>query len=491
MIEHDQAGLKRRDWRRIEPAIVEGRVPPHDLEAEAAVLSAIMLAAQDDRFSLADVADILDRNDFYSEAHKWIYHAAVEVDRAGKPVDVVTVGSYLREQVDEESRKTRLAQIGGTGYLTEILDAAPVVWNVRAYAQTVRKLSKLRELILTCQRYAARGYVETNDPDTFISQLEGEIHQLGVARTSDRSIELSPLLHTVYDTMSKSFTDGRPPGIATGIPSYDDLTVGLHRKELTIVAARPGMGKTSLLLAWAVNVAAAEPLLLADDGEPWLAQGAAFFSLEMPREQIATRTIAMESRVSMHRLRTGRIAEDDWGPITQACRFLAALPIEVDDTSALTVDVLRAKVRRVKAKMAKRKARLAVVFLDYLQLMRAGRRHRSRDEEIGEMTHGLLEVAKDEDVAVVAGCQLNRALETRTGPSKRPVMSDLRESGNIEQDAGNVVFIYRPEVYGEKPPEGEEGRTELIIGKQRNGPTGTAVCRYVPTCTRFEPAPWL
>lgn len=462
-----------------QPAKYDGRVPPHDLDAEAAVLSACMLG---ERNAFVEVADILAPEKFYSESHRRIYEAIVALEAKGQPIDVVTVAGHLKDH-------DRLQQIGGMPYLGQILDGAPVLANVRTYAKRVAALAKQRAGILVCQRYMARGFDEREDPDKYVADLEADVQKLAEGDEGDRSIEMRPLLTQVYGSISKAWQDGRPPGIATGFRSFDDLTVGLHRKELTLVAARPGMGKTSLLLSVALNIAGADPLLLADDGEKWMPQGCAFFSLEMPREQIGQRFIAIESRVSAHRMRTGRVTEDDWSPMTYACHRMATMPIDVDDTSAMWIGRLRAKVRRTKAKMKSRGQRLTVVFVDYLQLMRGEDVAGRRVEEIGQISRGLKQLAKDEDVAVVAGCQLNRALETRNGPDKRPRVSDLRESGDLEQDADNIVFIYRGEVYGEKPPEGEEGKTELIVAKQRNGPTGTAIVRYVAGCTRFEEMP--
>ncbi len=469
---------ERRDDRPKEPPRVDGRLPPHDLDAEAGVLSACMLA---ETLAYDQVSDILKHPHFYSEAHRQIFEAIEDLAREGKKIDVLQVQIRLKDL-------ERLAQVGGAGYLTEILDAAPVIQNVRAYAQKVFDHWKMRQAIITCQTFAARGYVERLNPGAFLSQLEAEVAKVSGDLVGDRSIGVRPLLKRVYTRISKSYSDGRPAGIATGFSAYDDKTVGLHRQEVTLIAARPGMGKTSFMLAQMINVAGTEPLLLADDGRPWQPHGCAFFSLEMPSDQLGARMIAIESRVSAHRMRTGRVTDDDWSPMTHACDFLASLPIVVDDTAALGLGALRAKVRRVKAQFEKVGIRLVAIFLDYLQLMKGDLAAR-RLEEIGEISRGLKQLAKDEDVAVVAGCQLNRALEARTGADKRPRISDLRESGDLEQDADNVVFIHRPNYYGETDPEGEDGRTELIIAKQRNGPTGTAIVRYVGSCTRFEPMP--
>lgn len=462
-----------------EPGIFEGKVPPHDLDAEAAVISACMLA---ERSALSECADILSPDAFYSEAHARIFEAIIECDQAGTPIDAVTVATRLKD-------KQRLAQVGGMPYLVHVLDSAPAIANVRAYAVTVIDLWRLRQAILSCLQFAARGYGPRQDTAAAVAELEAELSKITGDHAQNRTAPIAQLLKDVYDRLVKSYTDHRPPGIATGFGSFDDLTAGLHRKDLTLIAARPGMGKTSFMIALAINVSGCAPLLLSDDGQPWQEQGISFFSLEMPREQIGQRAIAVDSVVSAQRMRTGRLDEADWGPITWSCQRLAKLPLRVDDTSGLSITAAVTRVRREKAEWKKRGARMTIAIFDYLQLMRGDGTARSREEEIGQISRGLKGLAKDEDLAVIAGCQLNRALESRSGADKRPRIADLRESGNLEQDADNVVFIHRPSVYGEKDPEGEDGRTELIVAKQRSGPTGTAVCKYVPGSTRFEPMP--
>lgn len=462
--------------KAVEPAQV-GVVPPHDLDCEAAVLSAILLANRD---AFKDVSDILHPVHFYSGGHARIFEAIINVEAEGKPIDVVTVGSHLKDH-------HRLAQVGGMPYLGQILDAAPVLTNARAYAKKIVDYYRLRQGILLCQRAASAGYAEGVEVNAYLAEVERELFRLQGANTLDRSTHVHTLLKGVYADLTRAFQNDFPPGIATGFPDYDRLTVGFHRQELTIVAARPGMGKTSKMIAQAINVGGAPPLLFGDDGLPWQPQGVAFFSLEMPGPQIGRRMIAIHGSISAHRLRT-RLRPDDWPNVTLACSQLATMPIEIDDTSGLSITAAFSKTRRIKATMQKAGVRLTAAFFDYLQLMK-GEGARSRVEEIGQITRGLKQLAKDEDIAVIAGCQLNRALENRSSNDKKPRIADLRESGDIEQDSDNIVFLHRPAVYGEKDPEGEDGRVEEILAKQRNGPTGMAVCRYVPTSTRFEPMP--
>ena len=947
---------------------LDGLIPPHDLDAEGAVLAEVFATPN----AFVDLADLVRAEHFYSEAHRQIWAATVECDASGKPIDIITVAAILRD-------KGRLPQVGGMAYLTQLLNSSPVTvgGNAQSYGQIVADHWRLRQGILICQRYAARGYVERTQPGAFLEELGNDVHKLSGLASRDRTTEMRPLLRTVYNRIAASSQDGRPAGIPTGIQSLDDKTVGLHRQEFTVIAARPGVGKaqplsepvltptgwiaigslrvgdlvigasgrpttvtgvfdqgtlpvfrvvfddgifvecsgdhlwrtrtrserrrglvgavrttdqiaaslsraksgglnhsvplvapvefaaggplpldpwllgallgdggmsgavvmfsnpeddvvdrlrralpdndqlvragpidwriirkkrqrrlgsdtrevlkglglfgshsydkfipseylrgsvadrtrllqglcdtdgyvlesgcsveyttsspqlardvaelsrslggvvscrwrvpsyrykgrrlqgrpsarmnlsfprgdivpvtsqkhaprkkrgptrvherfildvqpvspapcrcirvdaddslyvtrdyvvthnTALLVSMALNIAGATPLLLSDDGTPWQPSGVGIFSLEMPNEQIGMRMIAIESGVSAQSMRTGRVDDANWSPMSQACHRIAEMPILIDDTSGLSIAAARAKVRRMKARMSRmaKPAKLSVVFFDYLQLMRGDGKASRREEEIGEITRGLVQLAKDEDIAVVAGCQLNRALESRPGPDKRPRLSDLREcfaegqliggidgaapvpiesvrvghqvyalmpsgdvaratvedvwatgrkpvvrlrtqaghelrattnhpiftvsgwtpigeltvkshvacftdpshvdwdevvsiepdgeamtydvrvspysnlvaggvfahnSGSIEQDANNVVFLYRGEMYGEKAAEGEEGKTELIIGKQRSGPTGTAYARYVHSCTRFENLP--
>lgn len=465
------------------PPPIEGRVPPNDLEAEAAVLSAVML----DPSALDKVTD-LKPEFFYSEAHRRIFEACVELRAGGHPVDVLQVGSWLRD-------RQRLAQVGGTGYLTEILDAAPVVANVAAYARTIHEKYRIRQLILACQKVTAQGYVDYGEAQSFIDGAEQAIYN--IARTaSKQSVE------KLLDVMKKSFKrlndavarGDRITGVSTGFERFDAKTAGLHEGDLTIIAARPGMGKTSFVLNLAANVAA--PKKREVDGDPnqnWEEPGvgAVIFSLEMPREQLANRLVCCEARVDVSKMRTGFLSPQDWSKLTQAASFLGTLPIWIDDSPGLTLIELRAKVRRLQSEFDQydeqgRKIRkIGCVIVDYLQLMKGRDGVQSREQEISEISRGLKGLAKELEVPVLALSQLNRAVEQRSEKSKRPLISDLRESGAIEQDADNIIFIYRDDYYN-KENSPEPNVAELIIAKQRNGPTGTAKVRFDKQWTRFD-----
>ena len=473
---------EKREERELLP--IEGRVPPHDLDAEAAVLSAVMLDGQ----ALDRVLEFLKPEHFYSEAHRRVFESCIELHRVGQPVDVVQVGSWLKS-------RDRLAQVGGMPYLTELLNAAPAVANVAAYGRTIHEKSRVRQLIMTCQRVAAEGYIDYGEAQAFIDGAEQAVYE--IARTPESSS-----VERLLDVMKKSFkqlTDAmqrgdRITGVSTGFDRYDRLTAGLHEGDLTIVAARPGMGKTSFVLNVAVNVASPKGREAATDpSQRWEdpGVGVVVFSLEMPREQIANRMVCCEGKVDVGKVRQGFLNQQDWNRLTQSASFLGGLPIWIDDTPALGILELRAKVRRLQAEFdrvdetGRKVKKIGLVIVDYLQLMKGRDGVNSREQEISEISRGLKALAKELKVPVVALSQLNRAVETRSEKSKRPQLSDLRESGAIEQDADNICFIYRDDYYN-KEASTEPNIAELIIAKQRNGPTGTVKVRFDREYTRFD-----
>jgi replicative DNA helicase len=465
------------------PPIIEGRVPPHDLEAEAAVLSACML----DPSAMDKITD-LKHEYFYSESHRRIFEACFELKAAGHPVDVLQVQSWLKD-------RGRLAQVGGAGYLTEILDAAPVVANVAAYGRTIHEKFRIRQLILACQRVSAQGYVDYGEPQAFIDGAEQAIYN--IARTSAKqSVEkLLDVMKKAFKRLNDAMERGdKITGVPTGFVRYDAKTAGLHEGDLTIVAARPGMGKTSWVLNVAANIAAPRSREMENDpNQRWeeAGVGVVVFSLEMPREQLANRMVCAEARVDVSKMRTGHLGPQDWSKLTQAASFLGALPIWIDDSPGLSIIELRAKVRRLQSEYdtrdedGRKVRKIGAVIIDYLQLMKGRDGVQSREQEISEISRGLKGLAKELEVPVIALSQLNRAVETRSEKSKRPLISDLRESGAIEQDADNIVFIYRDDYYN-REDSAEPNVAELIIAKQRNGPTGTAKVRFDRQWTRFD-----
>jgi replicative DNA helicase len=460
-------------------------VPPHDLETEAALLGAIVV----DSKALDTALEMLQPEHFYAGAHGLIFAACRDLEREKRAVDLIQVSAKLRTQ-------QRLDQIGGLGYLTELLDRPPSTINVADYARTVHEKWLLRQMIATCQRIAAEGYSYAGDVRLFLEQCEQKIY--AIAHVPDKR-GLTPLRDVIKASFEKISANANRAGAVFGLPTgfdrFDRVTSGLHDGELTIVAARPGMGKTSFVLNLAANVARPKPFVDPHDpnvrwSEPGV--GVAIFTLEMPSEQIGNRILCCEGRVEVSKIRGGALGGEDWRRLTSQSIELYQLPVWIDDTSAISLLELRAKVRRQKAMWdqigtdGKPTQRLGLVIIDYLQLMSGRGTAGNREQEISELSRGLKGLAKELGLPVVALSQLNRQVEARA--DKRPMISDLRESGAIEQDADNILFIYRDEYYTKalcKTP----GVVELIVAKQRNGPTGTALLRWEGAYTRFDNLP--
>jgi replicative DNA helicase len=472
-----------------EPPIVAGRVPPHDLDAEAAVLSACLL----DHDALDRVLEILEPEHFYSDANRLIFEACRSLSLEGTPVDVVSVASWLRS-------REQIQRVGGAAYIGQLVDATPAVAHVGAHARVVKEKWRLRRVIAVCQKYAAEGYGDVGGTQEFIDSAEQSIYEL--ARTPETSsvYTLKDVLTTTFQQISAAAERGdQITGIPTGFMDMDRMTAGLHKGDLMIIAARPGMGKTSFVLNVAALVAAPKLVQVPGPGEEGYGAepaekrgwGVAFFSLEMPKEQVAARLVCAEARVDLGKLRQGRLSSQDWADLTSAASVLANVPLWIDDSPGLSILELRAKVRRLKADYARQIAAdpnapgLGLVVVDYLQLMQGRANVNSREQEISEISRGLKHLAKELEVPVIALSQLNRGVETRAGKDKRPLLADLRESGAIEQDADTIVFIYRDEYYNREATT-DRGIAELIVAKQRNGPTGTVKVRFQASCTRFE-----
>lgn len=444
-------------------APVAGRIPQHDLDAEAAVLSAMLL--EQDAVDL--VVPILQPEHFYSDANRRIYEVAVELHAEGKPIDVVTVAGRLRE-------RERLAQVGGSAYLAELVDAVPSVAHVETYAETIVDKAKLRALCTLCQTVAAEAYGHRGPAAELVEQAERGIFELSSQDKNQDFVPIGEPVAEAFDQLMDLAKRGeRMVGQATGFWRLDAKTAGLHDGELTIVAARPGMGKTSLVLDIAQHVAGL-------DVEPL--RGVAVFSLEMPKEQLAMRLMCSRASVSLNRLRHGKISGEEWDRLAMAANDLRALPIFILDKTGLTLSKLRSALRKLIREKKKLGILIRVVAVDYLQLMHGT--GKSREEVIAGLSAGLKEIAKEFRVPVVALAQLNRAPETRGGKDKRPQLSDLRESGAVEQDADNVIFVYREDYYDKQTDK--KDLAELIVAKQRNGPTGKTLCRFRGAFTRFE-----
>lgn len=442
------------------------KVPPHDLDAEAAVLSAVLL----EREALDVVALVLQPEHFYSEANRRIFEAAVELSVKGSPVDIVTVAGALRE-------RERLVQCGGAAYLAQLVDSVPSVAHVETYAETIREKWRLRRVISECQRIAAEGYGPIADIGEFIDRAEHALYQISSESTRTELKTARQAADESWEQIKEaSKRDGRVHR-TTGLQTLDRKTGGLHDSEVTVVAARPGMGKTSLVLQIAESIA--------ETGA-----GVVIFELEMPSAQLVKRRVASMAAVELGRITDGFIRREEWGLLSAGHNRFGGLPIWIDDTPGLSLLQFRAKVRRVQAECKRRGIELGLAIVDYLQLMEApnARNNSTRDEDVSQLTRGIKRIAREVKIPILEVSQLNRSLEKQS--DKRPGLADLRESGAIEQDADNVLFIYRPDYYlKEKTPDDDKGVAELIIEKQRNRGTGTVRVRFDGPTVTFSDMP--
>ncbi|MDH5547112.1 MAG: replicative DNA helicase [Gammaproteobacteria bacterium] len=435
------------------------KIPPHSVEAEQSILGALML----DNNAWDQVSDMVIEDDFYRHDHKLIFRAIGHLASEGKPFDVVTLSEWL-ENVNE------LNNAGGLVYLGKLAKNTPSAANIKAYAGIVRERSILRQLItvggaISDSAFNPEGRASAEILDT-AERLVFEIAEKG-SRSNKGFVGIKDLLSRAVDRIDMLFQQDDPiTGVPTGWSEFDEMTSGLQAGDLVIVAGRPSMGKTTFCMNMAEYAAI--------DGH----RPVAVYSMEMPGEQLAMRMMSSIGRIDQHKVRTGKLGDDDWPRLTKAVGLLAESPIFIDDTPALSPNELRSKARRLSREVGQ----LGLIVIDYLQLMQVPGMKESRAAEISEISRSLKGLAKELNVPVVALSQLNRSLEQR--PNKRPVMSDLRESGAIEQDADVIVFIYRDEVYNPESPD--KGTAEIIIGKQRNGPIGSVRLTFLGQYTRFE-----
>jgi len=434
------------------------RVPPHSIEAEQSVLGGLML----DNQAWDKIGDKITEQDFYRADHRHIFSVIADLADTGKPFDVVT----LSERLDSLGE---LENVGSLAYLATLANETPSSANIDAYADIVRERSILRQLIRVGTDIANDGYQsEGRDSRELLDRAEQNVFHIADQSSRGRQgfTALPSLLTKVVDRIDLLYNQGSSiTGVPTGFDDFDERTSGLQPGELVIVAGRPSMGKTSFAMNMAENVAIKTKKTVA------------IFSMEMPGDALALRMVASFGRIEMQKIRTGKLSEEDWPRVTSAVSILAEAPIYIDDASALSPTEIRARARRIK-----REHGLGMIVIDYLQLMQVHGSSENRATEISEISRSLKALAKELEVPVVALSQLNRSLEQR--PNKRPIMSDLRESGAIEQDADVIVFIYRDEVYNEDSPD--KGVAEIITGKQRNGPIGVDRLTFLGQYTRFE-----
>lgn len=419
----------------------------------------------------------------YLVAHRRVLEAIYDLKANGRAVDVVSIRGWLKSH-------DRLDEVGGAKELFAAINASPAIVNARQHAETVRDKARLRSLINVCQRVAGEGYGDCGEVQAFIDGAEHQIFEIARLDASTDVVSIGDATKEAFQIIAAAAAAGARgvTGVSTGFCELDRLTTGLHDGELFIVAGRPGMGKTSFVLNAAANLARPRPGLEPEDAIP-SEVGSVFFSLEMPKEQLAMRLLASEARVDVSRLRSGMLRPDDWTKLTVAATQLGKMPIWIDDTPAITLLDLRSKVRRLQASIERGDARptkkLGLVAIDYMQLMQGPRSAGNREQEISALSRGLKQLAKEMGVPVMALSQLNRSVETRKAKDKRPQLSDLRESGAIEQDADTILFLYRDEYYF-KDESVDRGIAEVIIAKQRNGPTATIKTKFTSAYTRFD-----
>jgi replicative DNA helicase len=438
------------------------KLPPHSIEAEQSLLGGLLIENE----ALDKIADLVSPNDFYRQDHRLIYQHIIKLVEQNSPADIVTVAESLEKNAE-------LVTVGGISYLGSLAQNTPTSANIRRYAEIVRERSIMRHLVEVGSDIADSAFApQGRDAQQLLDEAEAKIFQIAEKEKHDQSgfKDIKELLPQVAQRIDDLFTAGASDvtGVPTGFSDLDAMTSGLQPGDLVIVAGRPSMGKTSLALNMAENVAL-------DTGLP-----VAVFSMEMASTQLTMRLLGSVGRLDQHKMRTGRLEDDDWERLTHALGRLNEAPIHIDEGAGLNSFDIRARARRLSRQCGK----LGLIVIDYLQLMSApgGRQSENRATEISEMSRSLKALAKELDVPVVALSQLNRSVEQR--PDKRPVMSDLRESGAIEQDADLILFIYRDEVYNPDTPE--KGVAEIIIAKQRNGPIGRVKLTFLGEYTRFE-----
>ncbi|MBT4150222.1 MAG: replicative DNA helicase [Candidatus Marinimicrobia bacterium] len=428
---------------------------PQALEAELAVLGSMLLTKEAVSMSM----QWLTANNFYKAANERIFACMVELFEKGEPVDAISV-------VDRLKKKKELASVGGAHYISGLAESVPTTANVEHYSKIVLEKHLLRTLIKVSHDVSKDAFEDSQDVDQILDSAESAIFNISEKRLRGGFKHIDPILHHAFEELDKIASK---PGSVTGVPSglmdLDDMTSGFHPGELIIVAGRPGMGKTALALTMGRNAAILEKT------------GVGMFSLEMANHQLAMRLLCAEGRVDSHLVRTGKLPKTQWKNLSIAVGSLAEAPIYLDDTPGMSVLEVRAKARRLKAEKD-----VGLIIVDYLQLMTGPKGSESRQQEISQISRSLKNLAKEIDLPVIGLSQLSRAVESRT--DRRPQLSDLRESGAIEQDADVVIFLYRPWVYSQE--EEDRGKAEIIVSKQRNGPTGIVEATFIDRFARFE-----
>lgn len=435
--------------------LIFDRVPPQNLEAEQAVLGAILL----DSVTVITVMEMLRPEDFYREAHRLIYESMIDLNGDNEPIDLITLTTRLQS-------KQQLEEVGGIQYITQLASAVPTAANVQYYARIIEEKAMLRRLIRTATEIVTNGYAGAEDVQNLLSEAEQRILEISNRKSGTGFVAIKDVLMEVFERVETLYNQrGGTTGIPSGFPDLDKMTSGFQRNDLIIVAARPSVGKTAFALNVAQNVAVRAK------------ETVAIFSLEMSAAQLVQRIICAESNVDAGRMRTGHLEGDDWEKLTMAIGTLSEAQIFIDDTPAITVADIRAKCRRLKKEHG-----LGMILIDYLQLIAGrGKAGENRQQEVSEISRTLKQIARELEVPVIALSQLSRGVEQRQ--DKRPMMSDLRESGSIEQDADIVAFLYRDDYYDKESEK--KNIIEIIIAKQRNGPVGTVELVFLKNFNKF------
>ncbi|MCM1965541.1 replicative DNA helicase [Streptomyces sp. ZAF1911] len=432
------------------------RVPPQDLDAEQSVLGGMLLSKD----AIADVVEVIKGHDFYRPSHETIFQAILDLYAKGEPADPITVSAEL-------TRRGEISKIGGAPYLHTLVQSVPTAANAEYYAEIVHERAVLRRLVAAGTKITQMGYAADGDVDEIVNSAQAEIYAVTEQRTSEDYLPLGDIMEGALDEIEAiGSRSGQMSGVPTGFTDLDSLTNGLHPGQMIVIAARPAMGKSTLALdfARACSIKANLPSVI--------------FSLEMGRNEIAMRLLSAEARVALHHMRSGTMTDDDWTRLARRMPDVSAAPLYIDDSPNLSMMEIRAKCRRLK-----QRSDLSLVVIDYLQLMQSGgsRRPESRQQEVSDMSRNLKLLAKELEVPVIALSQLNRGPEQRT--DKKPMVSDLRESGSIEQDADMVILLHREDAYEKESPRA--GEADLIVAKHRNGPTATITVAFQGHYSRF------
>lgn len=440
------------------------RTAPHDLEAEQAVLGAMLIDAE----AVAVGAELLDAGAFYEPKHAKIYAAILALYDEGTPVDMLTVTDTLRKsRAGGASDATHLDDVGGPSYLAELTKIVPTAANIRQYCRIVKQKFILRALITSTNRIQKEAYDGEKEPDHLVDEAESEIFKIASHRIKREAVQVKDVIKSSVELIDKLYQrKGAITGLPTGYKDLDEQMAGLQPADFIVVAGRPSMGKSSFAFCVAENVALGQNV------------GVGVFSLEMSKENLVQRMLCSHARINAHNVRTGMLSASDWPALTKAAGKLSEAPIFIDDQPGATVLELRSKARRMKSRH-----NIGLVIVDYMQLMEDSASSENRVQEISSISRGIKALARELSIPVIAVSQLSRAPEREL---RRPRLSDLRESGAIEQDADVVLMLYREEYYADKQTEENKGIAEVIIAKQRNGPTGTVKLAFIKEYTRFE-----